>query len=307
MVNKRTTAMVIFIAVLILGSVFVSSAIAEESNFTVTYEGVTYNDDGSSTWNYSLKWNGKSPELSHFTIELGECAQGKLISASPAGYEFGRDGSTGLFGIKWEYNDNFPANEPVHFSFRLNGEYEEDSQVSFAAKAGRDFNMGKTTGPSRSCAICPTDDPGDDDGDDGDDNGNDDGDDSNGDGDDNGDDGDDNSNDDGNDDGNDDNGDDGDDSNDDGDDKGDDGDDYKPGDEPKQPSKNDTDTVTKPDDTTKPTATSKTLPFTGMNGWGLLAALLMMVTGVFIYSNSRHLSELLGNGILGLPRPGRKK
>ncbi|HCG98524.1 MAG TPA: hypothetical protein DE036_01565, partial [Actinobacteria bacterium] len=150
-----------------------ASSSASVGGYTLSFVGpVVYNDDGTSTWNYSLKWDGNDPMLSHFIIEVGTCA--KIVGYSTSGaekVEIGHDNKTDITGIKWEFND-FPANDGVAFSFTLDGHYGA-GQVGFGAKAGGNANVGAITGPSLSCDVV-IDGP-EDGGEDGDDEDNDDG------------------------------------------------------------------------------------------------------------------------------------
>ena len=69
--------------------------------FTLTFEGVTYNPGGTSTWSYTLVWDGIPPSLSHLTIEL--CAEVEVISSDPPGATVGPDGTkkaVSLLGTK---------------------------------------------------------------------------------------------------------------------------------------------------------------------------------------------------------------
>lgn len=153
--DRRSTASKLFFG-LILSSIFLFSAavsLAQSTtvgNFTLTFEGVNYNiTDSTSTWCYTLLWNGTPPQLSHLTIQLGQCSQ--ILSASPPGFIVGLDGSTGIFGIKW--NTSIPANTPTQFCFTLAGLYVVES-VQFVAKAGSNNNFGNIPGASLTCQEC---------------------------------------------------------------------------------------------------------------------------------------------------------
>ncbi|MFN0058982.1 MAG: dockerin type I repeat-containing protein [Planctomycetota bacterium] len=121
-------------------------------HFTLNYVSVVYPPSGGSTWTYTLTWDGVSPALSHFTFEL--CCTATVLSSSPPHDEFGYDGSTGLFGLKWEFDDDFPAGVPVTFSFSLAQAYAFES-VQFSAKAGSRRNIGSICGPSDECNLAP--------------------------------------------------------------------------------------------------------------------------------------------------------
>lgn len=141
--------LVLFIVVLVYPSVILAQS-ATVGEFTLTFNGVSYDTtDSSSTWCYTLVWNGTSPKLSHLIIQLGECAQ--VLSASPSEFKAGLDGSTDIFGIKWD--TTIPANTPTQFCFTLGGLYVVEP-IIFAAKAGSNNNIAGIPGPSLTCQEC---------------------------------------------------------------------------------------------------------------------------------------------------------
>ena len=121
--------------------------------FTLVFDSVKYNNGaGTSSWFYHLTWNGTPPALSHFTFGLcRNLTANDILASSPAYDVFGADGSTGLYGIKWDYSDgSFPANQPVAFSFTIDRVLLLDQAV-FAAKAGNDKTTHPICGPSLDC------------------------------------------------------------------------------------------------------------------------------------------------------------
>ncbi|MHB0971386.1 MAG: DUF7507 domain-containing protein [Thermoanaerobaculia bacterium] len=121
-------------------------------HYTATFLGVNYNQDGTSTWNYMLVWDGVPPGLSHFGVEF--CGTARVVSYSPtAGVEVGPDPSlqcdegAGFWGIKWNVG---AMTYPAFFSFTLDQWYAV-GDVRFAAKAGQDCNVGTIYGPT--CLI----------------------------------------------------------------------------------------------------------------------------------------------------------
>ena len=144
------------VSLLILGAILLFTAsltLAQSTTvggFTLTFEGVDYNiTDSTSTWCYTLVWDGTPPKLSHLTIQLGTCA--KVLSASPDSFKVSLDGSTGIFGIKWD--TTLEANTPLQFCFTLDGLYIIEP-IQFAAKAGSDNNIANIVGASLSCQEC---------------------------------------------------------------------------------------------------------------------------------------------------------
>ncbi len=121
------------------------SAVTTVGQFQVEFLGVSNNSNGTSTWDYTVTRVGPPPALSHFTIEL--CPDAEVASSSPAGASVGPDGSTGTFGIKWEFSNELPLGAVAPFSFTLDQTYPVEN-VTFAAKAGTDPNFGLICGPS---------------------------------------------------------------------------------------------------------------------------------------------------------------
>ena len=132
------------IALLLMAGAASAQMTGQAGDFTLTFNGVQYTGDlsqgtGTSTWSYTLIWHKSvknSPQLSHLTI--GFCNLGGVISADPAGVEVGIDGSTDLFGIKWDQSlipDSQLEDVPVTVTFTLDKPYAV-GPVSFAAKAG---------------------------------------------------------------------------------------------------------------------------------------------------------------------------
>jgi len=132
----------------------VCDSVKYSNHFTLVFEGVTYNTSaGTSKWDYNLTWDGTPPELSHFDIEL--CAlltNDNLVSTTPSGASIGPDGSTGLYGIKWDDITGFPANTPVNFSFTLDQMLDIGS-AQFAPKAGPNSNIATICGPTLDCEV----------------------------------------------------------------------------------------------------------------------------------------------------------
>ncbi|MEE8141476.1 MAG: hypothetical protein V3T77_00080 [Planctomycetota bacterium] len=133
-----------------------SSAVSqcpEEStvgDFTCQFQGVTYNPDFTSSWSYTLVWDGTLPALEHLTIGL--CPQAQVVSSTPPADTFGYDGTSGIFGIKWDFDEDFPAEIPVEFSFVLGAHYAAD-EVQFAAKVSQSPYLSVICGPNTSCLL----------------------------------------------------------------------------------------------------------------------------------------------------------
>ncbi|MEE8143290.1 MAG: hypothetical protein V3T77_09325, partial [Planctomycetota bacterium] len=143
--------------VLMLCPVGAQSPCPEEvllDHFRLHFLGVTTHTDDTSTWSYKMEWDGTPPEPGHLTIQL--CPQAQLLASDPPAFLIGYDGSTGIYGIKWEFGEGeFPANTPVGFTFLLDKPYAVDV-VKFAAKAGPNPNLGLICGASEDCDLVAT-------------------------------------------------------------------------------------------------------------------------------------------------------
>jgi hypothetical protein len=115
------------------------------NGFEITYAGVTYNEDGSSTWMYRVEETAASKDLSNWVLELPGCVS--VTGASPGGYELVHpDPNANLNGIKWEVADDFESGD---FSVTLDAHWNEGI-VLVAAKGPR-VALGELAGPE--CTI----------------------------------------------------------------------------------------------------------------------------------------------------------
>ncbi|GAB4321963.1 MAG: hypothetical protein Kow0074_13140 [Candidatus Zixiibacteriota bacterium] len=118
------------------------ASLTESGNFEIVFDSVVYNNPaGTSTWYYRVRWNGTPPALSHLTLGLcGTIGGDNVIGSVPPHTIVGRDGSTGVYGIKWDSGEpviqTFPANQWVGFQFTLNEQYEV-GEAQVVAKAGQ--------------------------------------------------------------------------------------------------------------------------------------------------------------------------
>ena len=130
----------------------------EVNHYTLVFVGVSYDTTaGTSTWDYTLIWDGVPPSLSHFSIELCTLiTNSNLISADPSNGSIGPDGSTGLYSIKWNEIGDFPADTAITFSFTLDQLLAVD-HTEFAPKAGVNDNIATICGPSTECEIIDED------------------------------------------------------------------------------------------------------------------------------------------------------
>jgi len=123
-----------------------SASSATLLGYRITFNGVTYNPDGTSTWRYTVTPLGIATKaLSHWTLGLCIPTYG-VVSAGPGGYEVGTDPTTGVTGIKWETQIG-PDDPAASFWFTISGWYQV-AVVDVAVKAGQNVATGMVDGPS---------------------------------------------------------------------------------------------------------------------------------------------------------------
>ncbi|WP_376791263.1 hypothetical protein [Thermoflexus sp.] len=111
--------------------------------YQITFLGVDYNSDQTSTWSYEVKPVSASKDLSHWVLAL--CTNHQVLSSDPPG-SVGQDPTTGLWGIKWEQPLR-TTDEPRLYTFVLSGWFAIGT-TQVAVKAGRDPVFGQIDGPS---------------------------------------------------------------------------------------------------------------------------------------------------------------
>ncbi|WP_322797913.1 hypothetical protein [Thermoflexus sp.] len=115
--------------------------------YRVTFLGVTYNSDQTSTWRYEVQpasnSTSKPQDLSHWVLAL--CTGHQVLDSDPKG-KVGQDPTTGLWGIKWEQPLR-TTDGPRVYTFVLSGWFAVGT-VQLAVKAGRDPESGTIDGPS---------------------------------------------------------------------------------------------------------------------------------------------------------------
>ncbi len=113
------------------------------NHYVVLYEGRSYDaSSDQTTFSYRVTGTGVAPALSHFSIELPECAPELASYSPPKGANTGIDRITGIFGIKWHafvgidasaaYSVTFPGNV-VEGSIRVAVQGGPESQRSVEA------------------------------------------------------------------------------------------------------------------------------------------------------------------------------
>ena len=137
-----------------------NSELISIGNDEVGFAGVRYNypSPGQSTWYYCVE-GGSNPALSHISFGLvDECVDGYVDAGTwsndgddltSVGYmEYGTDGSTGFFGLK--YDNGFVNEESRKYYFTVEGNFQVDD-IQVVAKGGPGFDQGTVPGPSPSC------------------------------------------------------------------------------------------------------------------------------------------------------------
>jgi fibro-slime domain-containing protein len=109
--------------------------------YELSFDGVAYNDDGTSTWTYTFLELSTGKDLSHWAVGLQPCH--RLADGTTPGYDFGPDGSTGFWGLKWDVEEEFDGDtfEIVLDRHHLMGD------VEVIAKGGSGFDTGVLPGP----------------------------------------------------------------------------------------------------------------------------------------------------------------
>ncbi len=139
-----------------------TTATPANGKFTIEFVGVTCTTSGNSTWTYRVTWNGMAPALSHLTIGLCNSGPAPITSAnlvsatidgSSATAVIGTDGSTGVFGIKFDPPGTLVPNVPKTYSFTLNRVDLSVAPSSTRLKAGGDNNPVTICGPG--CPVFP--------------------------------------------------------------------------------------------------------------------------------------------------------
>ena len=112
-----------------------------ENGYRITFLGVTYNADGTSTWRYYVEELPGAQDLSNWVLELPGCTG--VVDASPEPWEVVHpDPNLRLNGIKWQTGAGFWAGE---FTVTLSGHWAVGTR-QVGAK-GPDEAWGEIAGP----------------------------------------------------------------------------------------------------------------------------------------------------------------
>ncbi|MEA3239624.1 MAG: Ig-like domain-containing protein, partial [Candidatus Bipolaricaulota bacterium] len=114
------------------------------------YLGVTYNDNGTSTWTYRVT-SGRKPALSHWVLEFDPSLKESNVVNASEDYKVGNDPRTELYGIK--FDEGYKDNDTRDVFFILDAWYAlADTRVG--VKAGKDVQADASiTGPAAEVVV----------------------------------------------------------------------------------------------------------------------------------------------------------
>ncbi|MFO7654175.1 MAG: SdrD B-like domain-containing protein [Candidatus Krumholzibacteriia bacterium] len=124
------------------------------NNYIVRYDGRTH--DGSTTsFTYTVRGTGVQPALSHFTLELPDCAPALAAYSPTNSVSINYDPATGIDGIDWHLNVSSDGFESRTYSITFPGDVPEGA-IRCAVKAGDTIVVGQVFGPCAGYLISGT-------------------------------------------------------------------------------------------------------------------------------------------------------
>jgi len=111
-----------------------------DNGFRITFLGVIYNADGTSTWRYYVEELPGVQDLSNWVLELPDCTS--VFGASPEPWEIVRpDPNAGLNGVKWQTGAGFQRGEFAvtvlgHWAVGVTGVAAKSADVAWGEIAG---------------------------------------------------------------------------------------------------------------------------------------------------------------------------
>jgi hypothetical protein len=135
------------LAIALIGLAFaaVAADLLQVGEHVFEFRGVTYNSDGTSTWDYTVT-SGRKPSLSHWVLEWDPSilGPGNVVYCSEQ-HEVGTDPKTHVYGLK--FDGGYRDNESRDVTFTLDGWYEVTS-TRVGVKAGKKTEVeGPISGP----------------------------------------------------------------------------------------------------------------------------------------------------------------
>jgi len=136
------------------GSVIKSAPDITINNYEVHFDGRTYVDD-QTTFTYTVTGTGIEPALSHFTIELPDCAP-ELAAYSPTNsVSINHNPQTDIYGIEWHLSVEADDSVGRQYSITFAGDVP-DGVVRSAVGSGNETEVGRIPGPCAGFAIAGT-------------------------------------------------------------------------------------------------------------------------------------------------------
>jgi hypothetical protein len=121
------------------------------NNYIVQYDGRTFTG-GETTFRYTVYGTGVDPALSHFTLELPDCAP-ELSGYSPTNsVSINENPQTGIYGIEWHLNVEADDSVGRQYSISFPGDVPEGVIFS-AVKSGNTNGVGQVYGPCAGFVI----------------------------------------------------------------------------------------------------------------------------------------------------------
>jgi hypothetical protein len=125
-----------------------------DNDFQISFDGVEYHGDGTSTWSYTVEEMPAAKDLSNWVLETPFCAP--ILDAGPEPWEIvDPDPNAQLSGVKWETGDSFEQG-----GFWVTLETGGQVGVTNVAAKGPKVSWGQIAGPSCVEGEPPTDPPG---------------------------------------------------------------------------------------------------------------------------------------------------
>ena len=124
------------------------------NNYIVHFDGRTYAAD-QTTFTYTVTGTGTEPALSHFTIELPDCAP-ELVAYSPTNsVSINHNPQTDIYGIEWHLSVAAEDTVGRLYSITFAGDVPEGVVYS-AVKSGNETEVGRIPGPCAGFTIAGT-------------------------------------------------------------------------------------------------------------------------------------------------------
>jgi len=115
------------------------------NNYIVQYDGRTF-DGVETTFSYTVYGTGIEPALSHFTLELPECAPDLSGYQPTNSVSINHNPQTGIYGIEWHLNVEADDSIGRQYSISFPGDVPE-GVIHAAIKSGNTTAVGQVYGP----------------------------------------------------------------------------------------------------------------------------------------------------------------